>query len=283
MPGPCAPAIRLRCSLLARVLFFWFIPFLAASASVVQPAPPDIQRIAKRGELVVALPAFDSPPFFSQRNGALRGLDIDLARGLAEALNVRVRFERSAASFNAVVDVIARGDADVAICKLSRTLARAARIRFSEPYLVLHHALAVNRLRFAELAHGQELATVIRHFGGRLGVIEGSSYADFAVHNFPSAKLVRYQDWDTLVAALKKGEIIAAYRDEFEVNRLLQSDPRLALTLRTVTLTDTEDSIGMAVPSGSSQLLALINLYLDQRPDKLTAEKVMDRLIEEGP
>lgn len=243
-------------------------------------APPDIRRITARGALVVAMPSFDAPPFFYSQNGVLRGLDVELAQGLAQALHVLPRFDRRAPTFNAVVDVVAQGQADVAICKLSRTLPRAAQIRFSDPYLALHHALAINRLRFADLSRGKDLATVIRHYNGTLGVIQASSFADFALRNFPQAKLVKYKDWDGVVAALKRGEITAAYRDEFEVNCLLKSDPRTALTLRSVTLTDTEDTLGIAVAPDSQQLLGLINLYLAQRNDKLTIDKVMARFDE---
>ena len=278
MPHPPAPPFRPARPLAMLALFSWLMLFLAAPLGAAPALPADIQRITQRGELIVAVPAFDAPPFFYQRNGALQGVDIELARGLAEVLNVKLRFDRRAPTFNAVIDQVAKGEVDMAICKLSRTLARATRIRFSDPYLTFKHALAINRLRFAELARGQELATVIRHFTGTIGVIEQSSFADFAARNFPTATLVKFHDWDAVVAALRKGEVIAAYRDEFEINRLLKMDPRLALTLRTVTFTDTEDSLGIAVAPDSHQLLALTNLYLAQRQEKLTADSVLSRL-----
>ncbi|MBS4098551.1 MAG: amino acid ABC transporter substrate-binding protein [Sulfuricella sp.] len=250
-------------------------PAIAGSRQV--EVPPDIRRIVERGELVVAMPRHDAPPFFYQKDGETQGIDAELARGLAKELKVKLRFDRSAASFNEVVDVIARGEADVAICKLSRTLVRARTIRFSEPYLSLRHVLALNRLRFAELAHGRDLPSVIRRFEGTLGVIVDSSYADFARHNFPHAKILEYPDWAGVVAALKQGEVAAAYRDEFEIKRLLKTDPLTSLLLRTVTLTDTQDTLGIAVAHDSHQLLSLINLYLAQRPEKLSVEKILRR------
>lgn len=278
MPRTNARSARRILPLALLLLFCWSV--LALTGSLRAAVPMDIQRIKARGALIVALPSFDAPPFFYSEGTTLRGLDIELAQGLAEALDVPLRFDRRAPTFNAVIDEIAKGEADVAVCKLSRTLARATRIRFSAPYLTFHHALAINRLRFADLAHGRELAAVIRHFTGSIGVIEQSSFADFAALNFPKAKLVRFRDWNAVVGALKRGDITAAYRDEFEINCLLKSDPRMALTLRSVTLTDTEDSLGIAVAPGDHQLLALIDLYLSQRTDKLTIDKVMKRFDE---
>lgn len=278
MPRTNALSPRRALPLAFLLLCWWSI--LSLTGSLRAAVPMDIQRIKARGALIVAIPSFDAPPFFYSEGTTLRGLDIELAHGLAEALEVPLRFDRRASTFNAVIDEIAKGEADVAVCKLSRTLARATRIRFSAPYLTFHHALAINRLRFADLAHGRELAAVIRQFTGSIGVIEQSSFADFAARNFPKAKLVRFHDWNAVVGALKRGDITAAYRDEFEINCLLKSDPRMALTLRSVTLTDTEDSLGIAVAPGDHQLLALIDLYLSQRIDKLTIDKVMKRFDE---
>jgi len=239
---------------------------------------PDIRRIVERGELVVAMPRVDSPPFFYAKDGGVQGIDADLARGLAQALNVKLRFHRGAASFNEVVDVIARGGADVAICKLSRTISRARTVRYSDSYLTLRHVLALNRVRFAELAKGRDLPSVIRHFEGSIGVIAESSFADFAQHNFPRAKIVEFRDWDAVIEALKSGKVVAAYRDEFEIKKLLKTDPRASLVMRTVTLTDTQDSLGIAVPYDSYQLLGLINLFLAQQPEILTVEKILKRV-----
>jgi len=246
------------------------------SATPKLPLSPDIQKIVDRGELIVAMPRNDSPPFFFLKNGETLGIDADLARGLARELKVKLRFHREAASFNDVVDVVARGEADVAICKLSRTVTRAKSILFSEPYLQLRHVLALNRIRFAELSRGRELPTVIHDFSGTIGVIANSSYAEFALRNFPKAKIVEFRDWDEVLGGLKRGDVVGAYRDEFEISRFFKADPRASLTLRTVTFTDTQDSLGAAVAYNNGQLLSLINLYLAQRPDKLTVDKILN-------
>ena len=277
---PHAPRPSRRPPLLLACLLLLACALGLGAAAAPAPVPADIRRIQGRGALVVAMPAFDVPPFFYTQGGVLRGLDVDIASELAKVLHVPARFDRRAASFDGVVDEVARGEADLAVCKLSRTLARAARVRFSDPYLTLHHALAINRLRFAELARGRDLAPVIRHYTGTLGVIRQSSFADFAERNFPEARLVQFADWSAVVDALERGEVTAAYRDEFEISCLLKSDPRKALTLRSVTLTDTEDSLGVAVPPGSQHLLALVNLYLAQRSGKLTIEGVLKRFEE---
>jgi polar amino acid transport system substrate-binding protein len=239
---------------------------------------PDIARIVTRGELVVAMLGVDTPPFFYEKKGELVGLEVDLAKTIAKELGVNVRFNRTPKTFNAVVDTIARGEADIAISKLSRTLARAQVISFSQPYLSLNHALILNRVKFAQFARDRALPDVIRGFSGTVGVIAKSSFAYYAKRNFPNAKVIEYPGWDDVLKALDKGEIIGAYRDEFEVKRILKSDPTASLVLRTVTFKDLEDTLGIAVGIGDPVLLAFINEFLSQRSDKLTTNKVLSAL-----
>lgn len=236
---------------------------------------PDIARIVNRGELIVAMLGVDSPPFFYVKNNELVGLEVDLAKAIAKELKVTVRFDRSAQTFNEVVAVVARQEADLGISKLSRTLARAQTISFTDPYLRLNHAFILNRVKFAELARDRPLPTVIRGFKGTIGVIAKSSFADYAVKNFPEAELREYPSWGEVLKALEKGQVMAAYRDEFEIKRLLKIDPTVSLTLRTVTFRDLEDSLGIAVGIQDPTLLAFVNQFLAEGTEKLTIDKVL--------
>lgn len=242
---------------------------------VAKDYPPDIRRIFERGELVVAMPSSDLPPFFFNRDGKLQGVDVETAQELAKALGTKIRFDRKAASFDEVVDMVARGEADLGIAKLSRTLPRSLRVRFSDPYLVLHHAMLINRLRLAALTVGKDAELVIKHFPGVIGVRSRTSYVMFAAEYFPGARIVEYQDWDVAVRAVKAGQIDALYRDELEVKSELQADPRNALLLKPVVFTDTRDSIAIALPPDSHALLSFINLYLAQRPKALDIETLL--------
>ena len=268
------------------------VPAAAASAAVEGPKippglikvpdgrmlAPDIARIVNRGELVVAMYRVDQPPFFYVKGGELMGIEVDLAKAIAKELKVSVRFDRSPATFNEVVDVVARQDADLGISKLSRTLARAQIIRFTDPYLRLNHALMLNRLKFAEFARDKPVTEVVRTFKGTVGVIGGSSFSDYVTRNFPASEVKPFKDWDTLLGALRAGQVMAAYRDEFEVKRILKIDPTASLTLRTVTFKDLEDTLGIAVGVQDSSLLGFVNQFLAQNVEKLTVDKVLKAL-----
>ena len=238
----------------------------------------DIGQILQRGELVVAMLASESPPFFYRVGDQWVGTDVRMAQQIAKELKVSLRIDRSARSFNEVVDVVARGDADLGVSKLSRTLARAQSVMFSDPYLSLKHALIFNRLELAKISREKPLPSVVRRFTGSLGVIGQSSFAEFATRNFPNAQITPYTHWDALIAAVKKGEVVGGYRDEFEIRRILKLDPQLALTLRTVTLKDRNDTLGIAVGVRSPTLLAFVNQFLALQANKLSVESVLAEL-----
>jgi ABC-type amino acid transport substrate-binding protein len=249
-----------------------------AAPGATRPAePPDIAKITRRGSLVVGMTAFDSPPFYMVRGGKLIGIDIEMAEGLAKALGVGVTYNRSAATFNDVVDLVIKGDADIAISKLSRTMARAKRIRYSSAYVQLRHALLFNRLRLAQYARGREIVDVLQHFDTSLSVIGNSSFVDFAKQRFPNAKVDQRPNWDEIVEAVVKGEVLVAYRDELEVKRISIERPDSSLQVRTVVMTDATDSIAMAVAWDSQHLLSFANLFIENMPQKPTADALLDR------
>lgn len=234
---------------------------------------PDIARIVMRGTLLVAMNSVDTYPFFSGQGDALDGIDVQIMKGLAKELGVSVKFDRTPRSFDGVVELVARGGADVGISKLANTLDRSQRVLFSEPYMNIDHGLLINRHEFAKVAGDQPLPAAIRNFSGAMGVLKASAWEEFARQNFPKAKIVPFALWEEAIEATKRGEVVAAYRDEYEVRSPLKGDPTLTLTLRTVTFADMQSHLSIAVNFNDRVLLAYINNYLTQRRERPRADE----------
>ncbi|AMW28798.1 transporter substrate-binding domain-containing protein [Arthrospira platensis] len=238
---------------------------------------PDMQKIIDRGELIVAINQEDSPPFFAENvDGELIGLDVEIGRKIAKSLGVQVRFDRSAKTFNEVVNRVYKGDADMAISKLSQTLERAKIISFSHPYLTMRHGLLLNRLQLTQATRNKDLVDFLRDFQGKIGVINASSYEIFARAKFPKATIIRYSNWEDLIRGAMRGDILAAYRDELEVKKILINYPNVALNFQTVALTDTQDPIAIALPWSSNHLLQFVNLYLTMNDKKYTVSQLLE-------
>ena len=112
-------------------ILYLFIIFLPDSA-IGEDYPRDMQRIFDRGTLIVAMHAEDAPPFFMHdEKGRFYGLDVKLARDIGRRLGVKVAFNREAETYDGVIDIIKRREADIAISNLSSTLERSKRVCFT--------------------------------------------------------------------------------------------------------------------------------------------------------
>ena len=113
-----------------------------------------------------------------------------------------MQFIEDADSFDAVIDLIASGKADIGISKLSQTYARLRRVRFSIPYITLRHAMLFNRAEIAREANGQSPAAILQKFHGRIGLTAKNAHVEFATANFPDAAERHRTDTRTLQAYL---------------------------------------------------------------------------------
>lgn len=231
----------------------------AASTQVQNAAKP----VASGEALRIAMPAFASNPFFPADGLGDNGIDMELANGIAAQLGVEPVFDRSAATFDGMVNLVSSGQADLAIGKLSRTLQRGRSIVYSRPYAMLRQGLIANRLNLARMAQGKPPEQIIRDFSGDLGVIEGSSFATYAPTTFPHAQIRRFASWDLIIDAIRNGTIDMAYRDDFEIKKLMVDDPSMTVVARSITLTDKVDTIAVGVRPDNPHLAAFVDLYLD--------------------
>lgn len=233
--------------------------------SDVVSLPPDIQRIKEQGRLVVSMFHQDRPPFFyTNDQGRLVGLDVELASDIARLLGVKVEFNREAKTFDEVVDRVLLGQADVAISKVSITMARALRAAFTDPYVVFHHTLLINRLRLAALQAKNPEKTALElltNLPQKIAVRQGTAWVGYAEQQFPKAEIVLAETMDDLLVAVR-GEAIALLYDEFEIKKLVHKHPELNIDLQTLILGQYFDPIGIAVSPANQHLLAWLNLYL---------------------
>jgi ABC-type amino acid transport substrate-binding protein len=256
--------------------------------------PPDIQKILDRGELIVAMRGIDTPPFFmyDQNNkfcgddpstyvidekGKLCGLDVEIAKALADELGVKLKLDRSQTDFSKVVELVLNSQADLAISKLSISPNRAIRLRFSQPYVNMRRALLVNRVLLAQQTKNRRPIEAIKNLEGNIGVIQNTTYLHFAKEIFPNATPVQFSSWEAIIEAVANEKILAAYRDEMEVKKVVLTQPNTALKVQTVALTDTKDSIAAILPWDSQQLLTFVNVVLDTKNFNYTVDDLIEK------
>ena len=241
------------------------------------PLPADIAAIKKANVLVVAMTKKDNPPFFSGEGDNIRGLDVEIARRIGVMLGVPVQFRRDAESFAEVVEQVVAGKADIAVSKLSVTGPRLQVVRFSDPYIKLRQSLVINRLWLSQNSQGREVYQVIRNFNGKISFIKNSSYDTFARVNFPNAVFLPEDKWEVIIDRVTRGDIAAAYRDEFEIKKIAFEKPDAAITTKSITISDSVDNIAVAVNPKAVQLLSIVNHVIKNEYNNIDTKKLMDR------
>lgn len=251
----------------------------AATDNAAQGNLNDLQKIINRGTLIVAVPSFENTKLFSRNaSGELQGYYIDVAKKIAQRLGVKVEFNEKASSFGEVVNLIAQGKADVAICHLSKTLERAKKILYTDTNLALHQTLLVNRVWLAKEkstdSNDSGAIKVIQTKKAVIGTVKDSAYVEYAKEKFPLAIVKEYIIGD-LLSALSKGEVDVAFYDELYVKELLQLQPGLNFKFRVVMLKTSPDLIAMAVPPGKWDLLYWLNCYIESTDFKTNADGLL--------
>jgi ABC-type amino acid transport substrate-binding protein len=244
---------------------------------------PEIKAILDRGYIVFGMTAADQKPFFytDDVTGELIGLDVEIAYAIANRLGVKAVLNRTAASFDGVVQLVVNKEVDIALSKLSLTIRRAEMVRYTNPYIVYRQALLINRLEYAKLGKEEQLPGFIRNFQGAIGVIRGSSYENFAVSNFPAAEIKSFDTWDQIVNALFDGYLLAAYRDEGEILVVNATRKDASILMKPVIISDKRDPIAMAVSADAPLLQSWLNVFLDdyllQNSRELTPSQLIER------
>ena len=241
------------------------------------PLPPDIAAIKKANVLVVAMTKKDVPPFFSGEGNNIQGLDVEIAQRIGALLGVPVQFRRDAESFAEVVEQVRDGRADIAVSKLSVTGPRLQVVKFSAPYVRLRQSLVINRLWLSQNGQGKEVYQVIRNFNGKISFIRNSSYDTFARINFPNATFLPEDKWDVIIDRVTRGDIAAAYRDEFEIKKIAFEKPDAAITTKSITISDSVDNIAVAVNPRAVQLLSMVDYVIKNEFSNIDTKKLMDR------
>ena len=245
-------------------MFAFLLPItvLRAQDNVTQ-RPKDSDAIVAHGIIRVAITEFDLPAFHWRKpNGELTGPEIELTRLIGRLLKVGVEFVDDCHTFDAVVDAVASGRADIGISKLSQTPSRILHVRFSDPYLTVRHALLFDRVFVGKEALGRPPEEVLRTFSGTIGVVGKSAFVDFAQRNFPDAQVAEMQTWEDAIDALASNRVDALYRDEFEIRRVLRNNPAFNVRFGSAALTDQKSYLSYAVCELCVRLQDFINYQI---------------------
>jgi len=119
-------------SILAIVLFTGCAQTQQGSSSA--SASPVLDRIQKRGELIVGTMGNMPPLNMTAKDGEIFGLEPDLARMMAKAMNVKVKFVTK--PFPELLPALKAGEVDMVMSGMTITPRRNMQVAFVGPYFI---------------------------------------------------------------------------------------------------------------------------------------------------
>jgi polar amino acid transport system substrate-binding protein len=223
---------------------------------VTHPANEDcVHRIVESGQLRVGMSGRQPPLNMKDKSGRLIGLDVELARALADAMELElVLIEKP---FPQLLSGLENNEFDLVISMLTITPARNARVAFAGPYMISGATLLTREELVEEVADMNTLDSADRTWG----VLSGSTGEAFVRDAFPNARIVTSDNLPTLVPQIAAGEIDGIFSDLPYVRFELARHPEDGLAVLPTPFTT--EPLGVALPPNSPLFANLVQNYLN--------------------
>ena len=250
---------KLSCFFVVALIFGCFIKLFASDA---------LSTIKERGSIKVATNA-EFEPFEYKDGDKIVGIDIDIAKKIAESLNVSIKIND--VSFDAIIAELGNKNCDFAIAAMSYSEDKAKSVDFSDPYYYAKQAVLVAGLSGIKSANDLP--------DKKIGVHMGTTGDIYCTENFKNADIQRYNKGSDAVLDLINGRLDAVVIDDAPAYKLVRVPGNKVKMLDDYLF---EESYRIAVPKGNAKLLNHINVTLKTMKDSGEINKIVSKYITSG-
>lgn len=160
-----------------------------------------MERIVKKGELVVGTSGTQPPLSVVNKKGELMGMDVDISRAMAKAMGVKLKFAQM--PFAELLPALEAGKVDMVLSGMTITGERNKKVAFAGPYLVTGKGILAVAQRFAALREAKGLDTP----EVTVAALKDSTSQKFVETSIPKAKLIPVGSYDEAIDLLLKGKV----------------------------------------------------------------------------
>ena len=239
--------------------------------SVVEKQQPTVQRIIKRGKLLVGTTGDYRPLSYSEADGNYWGFGIEMAEKIAERIGVGIEFVQTSWP-TLTADVLAEPQTfDFAIGGITITDTRKETMLMSDGYLANGKTILC---RSAEADRYKSLADLDKP-EVRVMVNPGGLNEKFANENLTHATIIVNQKNEDIPNQVAEGNADVMITEITEAPWYVQNDPRLAAPLLNTPFT--HGQIGVLMRKGQDDLLQIVNNTIRQMKSDGTLRRLHEK------
>ncbi len=168
---------------------------------------PVLERIQKKGELVVGTAGSMPPLNMTTKNGEIIGLDIDIAKEIAAGMDVKLRVVSM--PFANLLPALEAGKVDLILSGMTITPERNLKVAFAGPYYVTGKAFLTKMERITSAQKASEVNSP----DTTLTALEGSTSQRFVETFIPDARLIPAKNYDEAVDLVIQDKVNAMIAD----------------------------------------------------------------------
>ena len=210
----------------------------------------------------------DYPPVIFERDGAILGIEADLARRAGEALKRPIEFVRI--PFPDLLDALEAGEVDVVMSGLSITPERSERVQFTAPYMQVGQLAMIRKRDIARFGPPH----TIRRAGARVGYQRATTGEQFVAEALPFAESFAFDSVEAGLRSLRADRIDYFVHDAPTIWQIAGglAHPDLIGLYRPLT----EEAVAWAVRREDQQLRAVLDATLAH----LQREGMIDPIVQ---
>jgi polar amino acid transport system substrate-binding protein len=212
------------------------------------------QEILRKSELVVGMTGKQPPLNFKDQEGQLIGLEPDLARKIAEAMGVKIKFELL--DFFELFPALESGRLDLIISGLTMTPQRNLKMAFVGPYFVTGKSFLT---KADHIVKCQELCDIDSP-QTTLTFLKGSTSQSFTEKMIPKARMIPARDYDEAIRLVLEDQADAMIADSLTCILAVIRHPNQGLltSLKTFSF----EPLGIALPGTDPLLINWMENFL---------------------
>lgn len=243
-------------------------------AATGQSSSPVLGRIQAKGELVVGTAASMPPLNMRTKTGEIIGLEVDLARAMAESMKVKLKL--APMPFADLLPALEAGHVDVVLSGITMTPERNMKVAFVGPYFVSGKSFLA---KVATLSSDKGSAD-LNSPSMRLAALRASTSQTFVEQIMPKATLVLTKDYDEAINLVLQDKVEAMIADFpaciFAVYRY--PDKGLYALLTPLSY----EPIGIALPGNDPLLVNWAQNWLREQDTTGSLERTRDRWFKDA-